>query len=222
MCGRFNVTNTPGLQELLDVLGIDLDLPPPRSNIAPTEDVLLLHDGGGDTARWWLTPAWAKEVSQKYSMFNARCESLGTSRAFQRPFKSQRGIVPMSSFIEWRGSEGNKQPWLITNAQEALAIAAIWDLWLREGEAPLLSCALVTTAAAKAFEPWHSRMPVMLTQDECARWLDNDTPVAASDPLFSPDIKFPLYLSPLDKAVGNARNKAPDLMRPKGETVELV
>ncbi|MEZ5569218.1 MAG: SOS response-associated peptidase [Halioglobus sp.] len=222
MCGRFNVTNTPGLQELVDLLGIDLKLPPPRSNIAPTEDVLLLHDGKGESARWWLTPAWAKDLSQKYSMFNARCESLGSSRAFQRPFKSQRGIVPLSSFIEWRGKAGNKEPWLITNEREALAIAAIWDVWQGEGEPPLLSCALVTTAAAKAFEPWHSRMPVMLTADECDRWMDNDTPVAASDSLFRPDIKFPLCLSPLDKAVGNARNMAPELMQPVGEVVTLV
>ena len=24
------------------------------------------------SARWWLTPSWAKDIGQTYSMFNAR------------------------------------------------------------------------------------------------------------------------------------------------------
>tara|TARA_R100000900_G_scaffold13099_1_gene11488 strand:- start:293504 stop:293761 length:258 start_codon:yes stop_codon:yes gene_type:complete len=78
----------PGLQNLLDSLGIDVRLPPPRYNVAPTEDVLLLHDGQGELARWWLTPSWAKEVSTKYSMFNARAESLTQSPAFAAPSRA--------------------------------------------------------------------------------------------------------------------------------------
>ena len=35
----------------------------------------------------------------------------------------------MSSFIEWRPEGGVKQPWLITNEQQALAVAALWDVW---------------------------------------------------------------------------------------------
>lgn len=129
MCGRFNITEMPGLQNLLDSLGIDVRLPPPRYNVAPIEDVLLLHDGQGELARWWVTPSWAKEVSTKYSMFNARAESLTQSPAFRGPFKSQCGIVPMSSFIEWRTDQGHKQPWLITNKDSPLALAALWDVW---------------------------------------------------------------------------------------------
>ena len=51
MCGRFNITDMPRLQGLLDQLGIDLKLREPRYNIAPTEDILLLREGRGDPAR---------------------------------------------------------------------------------------------------------------------------------------------------------------------------
>ncbi|MAT51709.1 MAG: DUF159 family protein [Porticoccaceae bacterium] len=220
MCGRYNITDLPGLQELLEMVGIDLQLPPPRYNIAPTEDVLLLHDGKGELARWWMTPSWAPEVSTKYSMFNARCETLTRSRAFQKPFKSQRGIVPMSSFIEWRTDDGLKQPWLITNEAHTLAVAALWDVW-QAGDAPLLSCTLVTTEAAPAFKPWHNRMPVMLGDTEIPRWMDNSSEVPPSDPLFRPELKYDLTLHPLSKAVGNARNKDPRTMEPFGDPVYL-
>ena len=224
MCGRFNVIDNPGLQQLLRDLGVDLKLPP-GINVAPTEAVFLVRNQQGqasaEAARWWLTPSWASQVDQKYAMFNARSETLASSRAFSQPFKRQRGIVPMSSFIEWRSEEGAKQPYLISNANRALAVAALWDVW-SGGDEPLLTCTLVTTAAATGFEPWHRRMPVMLAPDECARWLDNEHPVDADDPLFCSRLKFDLVISPLSRAISNARNKEPAAMRPVGEAVTVA
>ncbi|NCF18754.1 MAG: SOS response-associated peptidase [Haliea sp.] len=223
MCGRFNVIDNPGLQQLLRDLGIDLKLPG-GVNIAPTEDIPLLRrdDSGASVAlaHWWLVPSWAKEINQKYSMFNARSETLGKSPAFRHPFKSQRGLVPMSSFIEWRPEGGVKQPWLITSEDHALAVAALWDLW-EGGESPLLSCTLVTTAAAPEFEPWHKRMPVLLTPDESARWLDNSRPIDGDDPLFRNELKMPLLLQPLSRAVSNSRHKDIQVLRSEGDIIEL-
>ncbi|MDP5054334.1 MAG: SOS response-associated peptidase [Congregibacter sp.] len=230
MCGRFNIANTPGLQALLKELGVHLELPAPAFNVAPTESVALLrrHDDicTLSPARWWLTPSWAKAVSQKYAMFNARSEGLGQSPAFKKPFASQRGIVPMSSFIEWRGVAGDKQPWLISNEAQALAVAALWDLWVdrtnnAENSPPLLSCTLVTTAAADSFKPWHTRMPVMLGRADRERWLDNSVEIAADDPVFRPLLGEALRLVPIDRMVGNARQKSPEGMLPTGEWVTL-
>ena len=223
MCGRFNVIDSPGLQQLLQDLGVDLSLPP-GVNLAPTEQVSLIVEKDGErlveSARWWLTPAWAPQVDQKYSMFNARSETLSKSPAFRHSFKSQRGLVPMSSFIEWRPEGGVKQPWLITNEQQALAVAALWDVW-EGGDQPLLSCTLVTTNAASAFEPWHARMPVLLTPEESERWLDNTSTVPDNDPLFRSELKTPLRLQPLSRAVSNARNKHIDVLQGTGDVIEL-
>ena len=234
MCGRFNVIDNPGLQALLRDLGIDLQLPAATKggvNIAPTEPVLIARriPAGGEaeeetsleTARWWLTPSWADEVSQKYAMFNARSETLARSPAFRGPFKRQRGVVPMSSFLEWRKEGATKQPWGITTEDNALAVAALWDVW-EKGGAPLLSCTLVTTAAAPAFTPWHSRMPVLLTRAEQQRWLDNTAAIPADDALFEPRLKQPLLLAPLDRTVSNARNTGPELLEPVGDVVTLT
>ena len=224
MCGRFNVIDSPGLQQLLQDLGINLSLAP-AVNVAPTEQVALVRQGESGPAvypaRWWLTPSWAKEMSQAYSMFNARSETLSTSPAFRGPFRHQRGLVPMSSFIEWRLEEGIKQPWLITNEQQVLAAAALWDVWEAD-DAPLVSCTLVTTAAAPTFRPWHERMPVFLSPDEYQRWLDNEYAIAPDDPIFRGELKSNLLLMPLSRAVSNARNKDPAAMHGIGETVDLT
>ena len=223
MCGRFNVIDSPGLQQLLQDLGIDLQLPA-AVNVAPTEQVPLVREGSAgvvlEQARWWLTPSWAKAVEQRYAMFNARSESLATSPAFRRPFKSQRGLVAMSSFIEWRQEGDIKQPWLITNEQQALAVAALWDIW-EGGEQPLLSCTLVTTAAAAVFAPWHKRMPVLLAPDECARWLDGNHSIAPDDAIFRSELKMPLQLQPLSRAISNARHKDLQALQGVGDVVHL-
>ena len=97
MCGRFNVIDNPGLRQLLQELGIDLQLPT-AVNIAPTEPVSLVRrdqQGAGlATARWWLTPSWAKEVDQKYSMFNARSETLARARLFATRSRASAGWCP--------------------------------------------------------------------------------------------------------------------------------
>lgn len=224
MCGRFNVIDSPGLQALLRDLGIDLRLPD-RANLSPTDEVPLVRRQGLesslDWARWWLTPAWAPRVEQKYAMFNARAETLAQSRAYRGPFQRQRGIVPMSSFIEWQGVAGRKQSWLIEQADAALAVAALWDVWRGE-DRELLSCSVVTVDAAPEFRPWHHRMPLILAPGERERWLDNENAIAPDDPLFRVRLKTPLRLLPLSSAVNRSSDKSANLLSPEGEAVELA
>ncbi|MCX2982586.1 SOS response-associated peptidase [Halieaceae bacterium IMCC14734] len=224
MCGRFNVIDNPELQRLLQVLGVDLTLPS-RSNIAPTETIAMVRQSGLQrelaAVRWWLTPAWAKQVDQKYAMFNARSETIASSRAFGEAFKSRRGIVPMSSFIEWRKEEDAKQPYLIAAVDQALPVAAVWEIW--QGDDQIIeSCALLTTAAAPEFEQFHKRMPVVLREEDVERWLDPQSRLAVNDPIFAPQLSYPLRVQPLAIGVNNARNKDLDLLQPTAEGVLLT
>jgi putative SOS response-associated peptidase YedK len=223
MCGRFNVIDNPELQQLLKELGIDLGLPS-RPNVAPTEDIAMVRaaESGNELVevRWWLIPPWAKGLDQKYSMFNARSENLEKSRAFAQSFKRRRGIVPVSSFIEWRSEDNGRQPYAISAAGAALALAAVWEHWEGDGQV-IESCALVTTAAAPEFEQIHRRMPVLLAGEERERWLDCDAPVAADDPLFESRLKFPLLAVPVSRGINNARNKNPEFLEPVGEPLSL-
>jgi putative SOS response-associated peptidase YedK len=62
-----------------------------RHNMAPTEPVVVLRPtalGTLETAtmRWWLTPYWSKELSTRYSMFNAKAATIETSASFKEPF----------------------------------------------------------------------------------------------------------------------------------------
>ncbi|MFK7732688.1 MAG: SOS response-associated peptidase [Pseudomonadales bacterium] len=223
MCGRFNVVDDPFLAGLLEMLGVDLQLHT-RMNIAPTEPVHMICDLDGRRtaleARWWLLPAWAKEVNTKYSMFNARSENLLSSRAFSRPFKRQRGIVPASSFIEWQKTPNGKQAQGIELEESAIAFAAVFEQTLI-ADKNVVSCAIITKAASPEFESIHNRMPVMLNAAELEPWLDNSQELSLSFSAFVSESQPALLISPLSSKVNNAVNKKPDDFVPIGPSVRV-
>ena len=208
MCGRYNLTDSPIVHVMLEELGIDIGPLPTRYNVAPTEATATIIGGeqpGILDMRWWFTPAWSDGPSTQYSMFNAKSETIANSRAFRGAFKYRRGIVPVSSFIEWQTKGKAKQPYLISNQEGCLFLAAIWEVWNNE----LYSCAIVTTAASEAFAPLHKRQPVILSMNEALQWLrtDNGQNTAAMHPLMqSKDLSEYLY-APVDTTIGNSRIK---------------
>lgn len=186
---------------------------PPRYNIAPSQAapvVVVDRSGGGwrvEMLAWGLVPAWATESEGPGARrpINARSETAASSPMFRGPMRTRRCVVPASGFFEWQARGGPdakripKQPWYITPAgdggggMELFAMAGVWDEWRpREsagGEAgsPLRTFAILTTAANDAMKPVHDRMPVMLSREGVAAWLDAGVEDAATlAPLLRP------------------------------------
>ena len=105
MCARYNIIDSAEVRLLLNLLAIELGLLPDRYNIAPTEPALaIVATDNGYAAmdmRWWLCPSWSDGPSQQFAMFNARSETIDTSKAYRGPFKHHRAVMPATSFIEW-------------------------------------------------------------------------------------------------------------------------
>jgi putative SOS response-associated peptidase YedK len=224
MCGRYNVHDDPWLRTLLRELGIDMNLPE-RCNIAPTEPVPVVIEEGGDRhlrdMRWWLVPAWAPVIDNRFSMFNAKSETLATSKAFRGPLQRRRCILPASSFIEWTAGEGKRLPWLIRPVERAIAFAGLWDRWERDGQR-VESCTIITTAAAPGIDRFHHRMPVMLRAADFAGWLDTRRGVPEPARLFAARLPGDFEIAPLTTDVNNARHKSAALMTPIGAAERIA
>lgn len=216
MCGRYNIHDDPWLQTLLRELGIEARLAT-RVNIAPTEMVPVVFEENGSRRlhdmRWWLVPAWAPRIDTRYSMFNAKVETLQSSRAFRGPLRHRRCIVPASSFIEWNEQDGKRQPWLLRPQAGAIAFAGLWDLWEKEGS-HLESCTVITTEASGGIQRLHHRMPLMLDASVYDAWLDPASKADAVRAALASRARAPLVLAPLSRAVNNSRNKTEDLLAP--------
>ena len=231
MCGRFNVTSDPLTQLLMEFVGIPYT-GGDNLNLAPTETVQVVRlssDGSPELVpmRWWLTPFWAKELTTKYAMFNAKSETAHKSPAFKEPFVKRRCVVPISGFYEWCRQNNQKVPYFIVPEEhDGLLLAGLWDSW-RNKEAndglgeTLLSFTILTTAANEAMKFVHHRQPVMLSLEEARAWLDLDTPTQELKYLFDSRLPMDLSAIPVSTHVNNARNKDDRCVTPLGDGVPI-
>ena len=178
MCGRYNIiTDAQALVDYFDVLN-EIDFSP-RYNIAPSQDVPVVRqqDAGRELAllHWGLIPFWAKDEKLKYSMINARADTVHEKPAYREAFKKRRCLIPASGFYEWRKEKGRKQPYNIRlKDTDIFAFAGLWEHWEGpEGEV-IDSCSIIVTEANKLIEPIHDRMPVILSTKGYDTWLDPD------------------------------------------------
>lgn len=227
MCGRINVSSDPLAELYLELLEQAFPAED-RYNVAPTEQVTVIRESrDADAAwvardmRWWLTPYWSKEVSTRYSMFNAKSETLETSRAYREPFRRRRCVVPVSGFYEWVKEGERKLPYYIRPASgDGLLLAGIWDRW-RGPDQVVESFAIITTAVNDKLAFVHNRQPVMLSRDQLGAWLSGETEPAALHGLLGSNLPVALSAVPVSTYVSNSRNEGPRCIEPIAAAVEL-
>ncbi len=227
MCGRFNITSDPLAKFLMALVGVSYP-GQDNFNLAPTETVHVLRlDAQGQPEmvpmRWWLTPFWAKELSTKYSMFNAKSETAAKSPAFKTPYAKRRCVVPVSGFYEWCRQNNQKLPYFIKPQQDAgLLLAGLWDSWRQpESDEELLSFTILTTAANPELAFVHHRQPVFLDHSAAKQWLDMDIPTSELEDLFDSRLPVPLEVVPVSTHVNNARHKDARCAQPIGATIPV-
>jgi putative SOS response-associated peptidase YedK len=225
MCGRFTLTD-PDPARIRARFGLDestkLADEVPRYNIAPTDPVLAVRPNEHGQRelgrlRWGLFPGrWAERRSGP-PLINARAETLGRQPAFAESFRERRCLIPADGFYEWRDAESGKTPvWISLADGELFAFAGIWAaLPSRDGSADLHSCAIVTCEPNELIRPIHDRMPVVLTPDAEARWLEPD---AREEEVASLLVAAPedlLVVREVVDAVNDVREDGPHLLEPR-------
>lgn len=245
MCGRYSASKDPArLAAEFDALdATDGHAPPADHNVAPTKDVVAVvqrhprdEHGTPDPSttvrslrvmRWGLIPPWAKDRSMGARMINARSESAATSRAFKSSLARRRCLLPADGWYEWRREGKHKQPFFMTPPDgHSLAMAGLWTTWrdpqAPEGAPPVVSAAVLTTEALGQLAEVHDRMPLLMTPQHWAAWLDPDV----EDPgelLVSPPLELigSLELRPVSSRVNSVRNNGPDLVERAEPVVAL-
>lgn len=225
MCGRYTL-RTPS-QELAEFFGLFHE--PTwslRYNIAPTQTVLAIRAVGEDQLRealpmrWGLIPSWSKSLTGP-PLFNARSETVAEKPSFRTAFRRRRCLIPADGFYEWQVlSVKQKQPHYITlRSGQLFAFAGLWESWQSPDGSRVESCTILTTEANAFMQPLHDRMPVILSPDEFAPWLDPQ--LCEPEQLLPmldqyPDAEMVEYaVSPL---VGSVRNDLPGLILRSGES----
>lgn len=212
MCGRFvlftgelieAVAQLPGISEASAPQG----LPGPRYNIAPTQKIAVVRAQESSAevapARWGLLPRWKKDDSGP-PLFNARAETVADKPSFRAAFKSQRCLIPLDGYFEWRAGPGGKTPYFV-QLGSTLWAAGLWDTGLGR-----LSATMVTTAATEEMSWLHHRQPRFLAREEIEPWLRGNAKEATA--LLHPTPLRGFKARAVDSAVGNVANDYPSLI----------
>ena len=183
-----------------------------RYNVAPTSNIAAFRSGVGEPMRWGLIPNWADSFESTYSTFNARIETVNEKPTFRDAWKkSQRCLIPMAGYYEWKGEKGNKQAYYVTDRLAGgLVAAGLYDSW-KLGK--FLSCTILTKPADAAMAELHPRIPILLTPETALDWMN------CSDDL-NPDVVSKIVRPKLSfyevgKVVGNSDVDNPHLIEPK-------
>ncbi|MGE5154602.1 MAG: SOS response-associated peptidase [Bdellovibrio bacteriovorus] len=220
MCGRFVQYSHP------EVYASQFDLDafceaPPRYNLAPTQPVLAIRcrEGAGRVLvplRWGLVPAWSKGPDHRYSMINARAESVSSKPAYRKAFRHRRCLIPAEGFYEWKAENGAKTPFLIQRKDGApFAMAGLWERWHGADGSDLESCTIIVTDANDLVSRIHDRMPVILSPQDFEAWLDPEmTDTNRLMDLLRPTDPDPWTLHPVSRQVNSPRNDGPELLTP--------
>jgi len=208
MCGRFNYgSNIQQVRSWADTL-VDWPEKNDNYNVAPTSQIAVFRSGSGELMRWGMVPSWSKEFDSKFATFNSRIETVEDKPSFRNAWKkSQRCLIPMHGYYEWKQEQGGKQPFYITNRDAGIIVTAgLYEIW---GDNQL-SCTMLTMPAKQELSKIHARMPVMLNQASADNWLSGK---ADKNNLLGTDSPNVIYY-PVSKAVGNVKNSSDSLIKP--------
>jgi putative SOS response-associated peptidase YedK len=155
--------------------------------------------------RWGLVPWWAKDIKVGFSSINARAETVDTNPAFRDAWKKgQRCLVVTDGFYEWKKPE--KQPYAVAMTDKSQMIME-----------RIKSCTIITCPPNALMGMLHDRMPVILAEEDWAKWLGEEP--ATNDELKALLVPFKddaLTMWPVNRQkIGNVRNKDREVAEPE-------
>ena len=181
--------------------------------------------------RWGLVPFWVKDEQAADSIstktFNAKAETVFEKPSFRTSIKSKRCLVLVDGFYEWHQHKAKKYPYYIRMADgSAFAMAGIWDDWQNKSTGEnIRTFSIMTTGANELLAQIHNtrkRMPVILKQEDEARWLSDGLDRDEIKNLLVPYDGDDLCAHPVSKLItARGKNKNVPEVREKYEYEEL-
>jgi len=177
MCGRFVLlTDLSVITESFNIQNVACEYRP-GNNISPGQQIAaVIRKDDQNTLinfRWGLIPSWAKDPSIGNKMFNARAETIAEKPSFREAFKKRRCLIIADGFYEWQKLGRVKKPFFFSlQSNEPFGFAGLYETWISPDRQQIITCTIITTDPNELIRPIHGRMPVILSKDKEAIWIE--------------------------------------------------
>ena len=203
MCGRIGFS--ADREQLLRSYLWLRDAPsiPPRFNIAPTDETVVVNRRGAQLMPWGIGAG-------NKPAFNVRSETALKQGRFHRLLTEGRALMPASHFYEWRRVGSRRLPMAIARRDGCLLnIAALVSR--RQNRAAVT---MLTTPPNGDLESLHDRMPVLLSDEDAATWALEELGDEQLRELLRPYADGLLAIRPASLLVNDVRSDGPQLLNP--------
>lgn len=219
MCGRFSRSRP--IKEYAEYFEAEpTEADSPSYNVCPTDDVLAVVAEPDESRHltwlhWGLVPSWSQGPDSRYSMINARAETLSAKPAYRTAFREHRCLIVADGFYEWRKTPDGKQPYFVhLRSGEPMAFAGLWDHWeAKDGSQHINSATIITTDANSLVAQFHDRMPAIILPGAINRWLD----LSLQNP-----VQLATLLTPIDTELVEAWPVSRKVNSPANQGAELI
>jgi putative SOS response-associated peptidase YedK len=210
MCGRYTIYTKP--DKLSEILKLENIIEyGSRYNAAPSQKLPLIIKNRAGMANWGILPRTSDTApdNKPAAIINARYESIDKKPTFQESWeRGRRCLIPANGFYEWALNNEQKIPYYIYPADKKLMTFA--GLWTKQNGQ--VNFVIITKKACESIKHLHSRMPVILSENERNLWLEEES--GACKNLLNSNKPTELNFHPVGKMVGNVSNDTADLLEP--------
>jgi len=176
-------------------------------------------------ASWGLIPHWVKDRDLADKLRNGTLNAVGETvfekPSFRKSIRTQRCVLPVDGFFEWRAWQDKKYPYFIyPDGDDMFTLGCLYDLWTDKVTGEMIQTfSIITTPANPLLAIIHNqkkRMPLILPRDAEAAWVDPDTPHNLVKEMIRPADEQGIQAHPVSRKLNYARQdrNTPEAVEP--------
>jgi putative SOS response-associated peptidase YedK len=221
MCGRYAFAPDKDFYNRFRIKNILPELKA-HYNVAPGFQMPVIIKENANQAvlmKWGLVPSWSSDLSIGFKLINARCETLSEKASFRKPLETQRCLVPVSGFYEWKKTPEGKIPYYIFLRETCVfSFAGLYDIWRDIEGRETKSYTIITTTPNDLIKDIHDRMPVILDKRYEDMWIDEgEKDIMKLTDLLKPYEGDDMEIYLVSREVNKVGSDGPSLIKPYKE-----
>lgn len=173
MCGRFYIEND--IEDIIKFYGVRQvnNRLPLKGEIWPGTNIPVILNNKVRVLDYFRWGFQLKSLNRE--VINARIETVGEKKAFNRAFQNNRCIIPASAFFEWETLEKTKLKYKISvKNMHLFSMAGIYERFIDKNDTEYYGVVILTRPANRDMEKLHHRMPVFILKEDEDTWLSKD------------------------------------------------
>ena len=185
----------------------------------------VITNNGIAFSSWGLIPSWAKDSETaaliRSKTHNAVGETVFEKPSFRNSIVSQRCLLGINGFYEWRQFNKAKYPYLVkVKSNDLFSLGCIYDIWVDRNTGEIKhTFSVLTTPANPLMETIHNtkkRMPLILRREDEKAWISADLSMKDTNELIRPFDQRDMEAFTISTAANNVRNNRniPEIMNP--------